>query len=221
MPARVDEEKTAFARRLRRKMTTAEEILWRALRGRKFDDLKFRRQVPIGRFVVDFLCVEHRFIIELDGAPHERLEQQDHDALRDAYLRERGYRILRLKNDVVIGGGDLALEMIREAMRKRGGVIPWRECRREGPHPTRLRRATFSHEVGEGYANVRQGRDQGDLVILRVARRGFGFAADLFQGRQRGHQNTRTALASIRSRRVLCRLSRVMMSALQPRMAAA
>ena len=118
MPGRVDEEKTAFARSLRRQMTTAEEILWRALRGRKFDDFKFRRQVPIGRFVVDFLCVEHRFIVELDGAPHETLEQQDHDALRDAYLRERGYRILRLKNDVVIGGGDLALGMIREAMRR-------------------------------------------------------------------------------------------------------
>ncbi|ARN82593.1 endonuclease domain-containing protein [Methylocystis bryophila] len=116
MPARVEKSKTAFARSLRRRMTTAEEMLWRALRGKKFANLKFRRQVPIGRFVVDFLCVERRFVVELDGAPHEALEQQDHDALRDAYLRERGYRILRLKNDVVIGGGDIALDMIREAI---------------------------------------------------------------------------------------------------------
>ena len=121
MPARVGKEKTAFARSLRRRMTTAEEILWRALRGKKFSSLKFRRQVPIGRFVVDFLCVERRFIVGLDGAPHEAREQQDHDALRDAYLRERGYRILRLKNDVVIGGGDIALDMIRAAITQQEG----------------------------------------------------------------------------------------------------
>jgi very-short-patch-repair endonuclease len=119
MPARVGQEKTAFARSLRRRMTTAEEILWRALRGKRFDNLKFRRQVPLGRYVVDFLCVEHRFILELDGEPHETPDQQDHDALRDAYLSSQGYRILRIKNDIVIGGGDIALDMIRAALSQR------------------------------------------------------------------------------------------------------
>jgi very-short-patch-repair endonuclease len=121
MPARVSKEKTAFARGLRRNMTVAEEILWRSLRGKGFDKLKFRRQVPVGRYVVDFLCVEHRFVVELDGAPHEDEEQASHDAMRDAWLRERGYRILRIKNDIVIGGGDIALELIRKTMLDGGG----------------------------------------------------------------------------------------------------
>jgi very-short-patch-repair endonuclease len=123
MPARVSKEKTSFARSLRRDMTVAEEILWRSLRGSRFGGLKFRRQVPIGKYVVDFLCVEHRFIVELDGAPHEKKEQQGHDALRDAWLRERGYRILRLPNDIVIGG-DIALDMIRGAMFKGVEMTP-------------------------------------------------------------------------------------------------
>jgi len=60
MPARVSENRTAFARKLRREMTRAEAMLWRSLRGGALDGLKFHRQVPIGRYVVDFLCVKHR-----------------------------------------------------------------------------------------------------------------------------------------------------------------
>jgi len=55
-------------------MTRAEAMLWRSLRGGALDGLKFRRQVPIGRYVVDFLCVKHRLAVELDGAPHDRDE---------------------------------------------------------------------------------------------------------------------------------------------------
>ncbi|HXY58895.1 MAG TPA: DUF559 domain-containing protein [Methylocystis sp.] len=121
MPVRVSKQKTAFARRLRREMTVAEEMLWKALRGRGFGAFKFRRQVPIGRYVVDFLCVDCRFIVELDGPPHETLERQERDAMRDEYLCDRGYRILRLSNDIVIGGGDVALEMIRKAMMQGAG----------------------------------------------------------------------------------------------------
>lgn len=116
MPARVSPERTAFARRLRREMTVAEAILRRSLRGKRLQSLKFRRQVPIGRFVVDFLCVEQRFIVELDGPLHEQIEQQAHDASRDGWLRARGYRILRIPNEIVIGGGDRALDMIVRAM---------------------------------------------------------------------------------------------------------
>ena len=116
MPARVSKERTAFARSLRREMTVAESILWRALRGCQCEGLKFRRQVPIGRYVADFLCVEHRLIVELDGPPHENEEQRRHDASRDAWLREHGYRVLRIGNELVIGGGDMALDRIRAAI---------------------------------------------------------------------------------------------------------
>jgi very-short-patch-repair endonuclease len=116
MSARVGDEKVAFARSLRRETTVAETMLWRSLRARKLDGLKFRRQVPIGRYVADFLCAEDRFIAELDGAPHENKERHEHDATRDAWLRAHGYRVLRLSNDIAIGGGDIALDLIRAAM---------------------------------------------------------------------------------------------------------
>ncbi len=97
-------------------MATAEIILWRDLRGGRLDGLKFRRQVPIARFVVDFLCVEHRLIVELDGPPHESIEQKLHDAARDGELRRRGYHILRIANELVVPGSDFALDEIRRAV---------------------------------------------------------------------------------------------------------
>ncbi|WP_166141110.1 endonuclease domain-containing protein [Methylosinus sp. RM1] len=121
MPARVSKSKTAFARRLRREMTNAEEILWRSLRGSALDGLKFRRQVPIGSYVADFLCIEHRLIVELDGRPHEQEDQRRHDAIRDQWLRDNGYHVLRLDNDLVIGGGNIPLGRIREAIANRRG----------------------------------------------------------------------------------------------------
>ncbi|MCB9998980.1 MAG: DUF559 domain-containing protein [Methylobacteriaceae bacterium] len=116
MPARVGPQQTTFARRLRRDMTVAETILWRDLRGGALDGLKFRRQAPIGRYVVDFLCVEHRVIVELDGPPHDSIEQKRHDAARDGELRRRGYRILRFANELVLTAGNLVLDDIRRAI---------------------------------------------------------------------------------------------------------
>ncbi|MDJ0447700.1 endonuclease domain-containing protein [Methylocystis sp. JR02] len=102
------------ARSLRRNMTVAEDMLWRCLRGRGFEGLKFRRQVPIGPYIADFACLERRLIIELDGRPHEEPEQQAHDRRRDAWFFANGWRVLRLDNERVIGGAalnDIALWM--------------------------------------------------------------------------------------------------------------
>ena len=99
-------------------MTNAEAILWRSLRGSAFMGLKFRRQVPIGKYVVDFLCIEHNLIVELDGAPHDEQSQKQYDARRDAELIAQGYKVLRFPNDLIIGGGDIVLDHIRAA-------IPW------------------------------------------------------------------------------------------------
>ena len=83
MPPRDTHNKLPFARRLRREMTVAESMLWRALRDSRLGGLKFRRQVPIGRYVVDFLSVESRLIVELDGPPHDDPMQRAHDDARD------------------------------------------------------------------------------------------------------------------------------------------
>ena len=89
-------KRVIFVKSLRRDQTPEEQVLWNMLRGRKFRRLKFKRQVPIGRFVVDFLCPWHRLIIEVDGPIHEK--RRDYDAERDVWLRGKGYKVLRFEN---------------------------------------------------------------------------------------------------------------------------
>ncbi len=84
---------------MRSHMTDAEVVLWDTLRGRKLMKMKFRRQVPIGNYVVDFLCAEHRLIVEVDGSQHA---ENDYDRKRDAELKERGFKVLRFWNDDVL-----------------------------------------------------------------------------------------------------------------------
>lgn len=93
-------EKVLYARKLRKRMTEAELILWEALRNRKCAGWKFRRQAAMGPFIVDFICRERRLVIELDGDIHE--EQSAYDVERDEELRFHGYRILRFWNDSVL-----------------------------------------------------------------------------------------------------------------------
>ncbi|HXA39726.1 MAG TPA: endonuclease domain-containing protein [Phenylobacterium sp.] len=87
------------ARQLRHGQTTSEARLWEALRGLRLDGWKWRRQVPVGPFIVDFLCLEAAIAVELDGGIHA--EQADRDARRDAYLRARGLQVLRFWNSEV------------------------------------------------------------------------------------------------------------------------
>ena len=87
------------AREQRKNMTKTEKILWNALRDRRFKDVKFRRQVVIERFIVDFLCMSPKLVIEVDGVIHD--EQQEHDQEREEYLRERHYRILRIRHEEI------------------------------------------------------------------------------------------------------------------------
>ena len=102
-----------FARHLRRNQTDVERKLWRALRNRQFARFKFRRQQPIGPFIVDFVCLETRLVIELDGSQHN----PEVDAEREAYLRRRGYRIKRYWNGELNQYFDSVLDDIyREAM---------------------------------------------------------------------------------------------------------
>jgi len=85
------------ARSLRTNATDAEKCLWRLLRGRQLDGFRFRRQVPIAGYIVDFACPQAKLIVELDGGQHA--EQADYDARRTQSLRALGYRVLRYWND--------------------------------------------------------------------------------------------------------------------------
>jgi primosomal protein N' (replication factor Y) len=91
---------TPLARVLRGISTDAESRLWRMLRNRNMLGCKFRRQFPIGDYIADFICIEKRLIVELDGGQH--LERTALDELRSSFLRERGFRVLRFWNDDVL-----------------------------------------------------------------------------------------------------------------------
>ena len=83
------------AREMRHELTPAESQLWNALRGRKLGGLKFRRQHPVGRFILDFFCAEYRLVVEVDGEIHAT--QIEHDTERTRLLGEFGYRVIRFR----------------------------------------------------------------------------------------------------------------------------
>ena len=97
------------ARAMRRAPTDAESRLWRLLRDRRLNSLKFRRQVPVGPYIVDFLCVAAKLIVEADGSQHD---QNRHDTLRDAYLADHGWKVLRFWNADVLRNRESVLDTI-------------------------------------------------------------------------------------------------------------
>ena len=101
------------AKKLRSDMTDAERRLWYRLRAHRFDGHKFKRQVPIGHYVVDFACLGRKLIIEVDGGQHA--DNAD-DAVRDSYLRSQGFHVLRFWNNDVLKNTDGVLEMIVSAL---------------------------------------------------------------------------------------------------------
>jgi very-short-patch-repair endonuclease len=103
----------AQAKRLRSNMTDAERRLWYRLRAHRFDGYKFKRQVPIGRYVVDFACLRRKLIIEVDGGQHA---DNPRDAVRDRYLASEGFRILRFWNNDVLRNTNGVLEVILSAV---------------------------------------------------------------------------------------------------------
>jgi len=102
------------AKQLRSSLTDAEQRLWYHLRAHRFMGLKFKRQKPVGRYIVDFVCVERRLVIEPDGGQHA--EQQTYDRERDAWLRGEGYTVLRFWNNEVMQELEGVLEIIRLAL---------------------------------------------------------------------------------------------------------
>ncbi len=100
------------ARELRHDATSAEQVLWERLRGRKIAGRKFRRQHPVGRFVADFFCDDARLVIEVDGAIHQEPTQQERDAAREYILRESTLTILRFTNDDVLSRTNQVVQTI-------------------------------------------------------------------------------------------------------------
>jgi len=106
---------TYRARALRACPTPAERALWELLRGRALG-AKFRRQHPIGPYVVDFFCCSAGLVIELDGSVHDSPRAQQRDRAREQLLELLGFRIVRLRNEVVLDQPDRAVALIREEL---------------------------------------------------------------------------------------------------------
>jgi very-short-patch-repair endonuclease len=101
------------ARGLRSRLTNAERKLWYALRDRRFEDFKFRRQFPIGRFIADFVCFEARLVIEVDGGQHV---ENARDQYRDRWFTANGFRVLRFWNNEVLTNLEGVLTVLAEAL---------------------------------------------------------------------------------------------------------
>ncbi|MET0528695.1 endonuclease domain-containing protein [Microvirga sp. P5_D2] len=100
------------ARQLRESQTNAEALLWRALRNRRLARWKFRRQHPVGRFVVDLVCLDAKLVIEVDGATHSTADEIARDTMRTHELETCGYHVLRLQNADVYENIEGVLETI-------------------------------------------------------------------------------------------------------------
>ncbi|MCK4909448.1 MAG: endonuclease domain-containing protein [Planctomycetes bacterium] len=101
---------STLAKNLRKNSTDAEKYLWKHLRNKQLEGLKFRRQEPIGEYIVDFVCFEKCIIIELDGSQHA--EQQKKDFKRDRWLIRQGFKVLRFWNNEILKNIEGILEGI-------------------------------------------------------------------------------------------------------------
>lgn len=137
MTERRDPEQVAFARRLRRELTDAERRLWTHLRAGRLAHMRFRRQEPLGPYVVDFVSRRCRLIIELDGGQHNEEDERKRDRARTDWLQTRGYRVLRFWDNEVLLNTEGVLEVIRENLLELTPSPPHRPsaCFPGGDHP--------------------------------------------------------------------------------------
>ena len=106
----MSEKLICFARQLRRNQTDAEKRIWKHLRSKQLNSLKFRRQQPVGPYIIDFVCFDVKLIVELDGSQHIELKEKDVE--RDNWLRSQGFTVLRFWNNEEMGNITGVLEVI-------------------------------------------------------------------------------------------------------------
>lgn len=132
MGVKVSRKLLDIARNLRRTSTDVERYLWKHLRGRQLDGFKFRRQEPIGRYVVDFVNFERKIVIEVDGGQHLVANK---DRERDEWLRKQGFYILRFWDNDVLENIEGVLQVVRDRL-----LLP--------PHPNPLPQGERETNVG-------------------------------------------------------------------------
>ena len=105
------------AKNLRNNATLPEQILWNKLRKSQFNNLKFRRQQPVGKYIVDFICCSEKIIIELDGGQHNEIKNINYDKIRDNFLQQEGYTVIRIWNNDILNNIDNVMEYINNKIK--------------------------------------------------------------------------------------------------------
>ncbi len=123
-----------IAKNLRKRSTHAEILLWRHLRAKQLEGLKFKRQQPIGNYIVDFVCFKKRIVIEVDGGQHAI--EKDKDRERDKWLEGQGFRVLRFWNNEVLMNTEGVLEVIRGELFESPSPNPSHQGRGKGKGET-------------------------------------------------------------------------------------
>ena len=109
---------THLAKGLRKRSTDAEKLLWSRLRAGRCEGMKFRRQHPVGQYIVDFVCLERKLIIELDGGQHALPDEARKDRQRDAWLEKEGYTVVHFWDNEVLMNRNGILDAIRERLNR-------------------------------------------------------------------------------------------------------
>ncbi len=108
------------AKSMRRQMTDAELKLWNELRAHRLMRLSFRRQMPIGNYIVDFACAEHKLIVEVDGSGHGEEARMRHDIKRTSFLESNGWTVIRFWNDKILQNIDAVCSNIISSLQETG-----------------------------------------------------------------------------------------------------
>jgi very-short-patch-repair endonuclease len=129
----VTRKQRSLARSLRLNLTDVERLIWSALRAHRLNGASFRRQTPIGPYVVDFVSHEAKLVVELDGGQHFEAENMRRDARRDAFLRSEGFRVLRFNNHDVMTNRTGVLDTIAATLAEAPSpTLPRRRGRERG-----------------------------------------------------------------------------------------
>lgn len=110
-------EQVVLSRELRKEQTEAEKLLWSRLRNNQLCGVKFRRQQPVGNYIVDFVSLDKKLIIEIDGGQHDEITIRTKDQQRTIYLEGRGFKVMRFWNNDVLKNTEGVLLQIEEVLR--------------------------------------------------------------------------------------------------------
>ena len=110
-------DKNLLARKLRKNQTSQERIMWNLLRNQQFQGLKFRRQYPVGNYIVDFICKEIKLIIEIDGGQHNSEDGIEYDIKRTEDLETKGYKVIRFWNNEIDNNLEGVYQILRDMIK--------------------------------------------------------------------------------------------------------